>query len=1118
MSAVSLPGQVRRSRPVGRSLPFVLAAMLAACCLPSQQAWSQNSSAVPRGDYFLAKSMMQDGDFQRAGAGFRSAARSGIRSTEGRWVDSICYYAMMGECMYQMGLTAPALENYENALKLFVAHQQWLTALDFPAVIQPSNRARKQVTWAVSQRRSAPGKIPNTINSLQGRFDNLRVLAQGGVYVPLQLFPIHAEEIIECTTLAIRRRNEIMGATCRFSPLTVQVLEALLRRPAPANHWSQSWISLQLGLAYVSAGKVPEAIAELQQSLMIGGQLDHNLTCIALLELGKLAFYQEQYPQAATYLVEASISAGWFEQYWIAEEALSWASRAHQVSGGKGLFAPLPEAAVWARSDSRFMEASIYVSAAENFVAEREPAKALAMLDRAATAMRRHDMARGRVAARMAYVTAVASFQRGQMESGNAALADLLNFQAQSSHWLIQVAQADALFTSGVISERGADALFAHVLREPTSADWVVQPVETLSYSLSPRGLPLEHWFQVVLQRKEYERALEISDRIRRHRFYSRLPLGGRLLALRWVLEAPEDGISPVALLQRQDLLNRYPNYRQVSERADMIQQQIRQLPDMDADAEQTIQRKEMYRQLATLSNAQEIIMQEIALQGDAAQFCFPRIRDVKQLQQAIPAGQMVLVFFQTTRATLVFALTKQKYEYWQLASTGKLQLEMKNLLRAIGNYDKNTDVKVADLKSNGWREHSSKITGMLFAGAPPTLLDNVQQLIIVPDGPLWYLPFETLIYDDELLIERTSIRYAPYLSLALGDGRHQRALPRTAFLAGAMVPGADELIAEQGSEQFQAAVKDSVRLVGELPGPSSIVAGDYERLFVMADLDDASRLPFNLPVVPLDRGKPGSNLASWLSLPWGRCQQISLPAFHTPAENSLKRGGTGEEVFLTINGLMASGARTVVLSRWRNGGKTTYDLMREFAMRLPDMAPEIAWREGVLEIMQQPLDPALEPRVNGTAEQLLTNHPWFWAGYIVSDTTLTPGQPQPVDNVADAIAPNPGRQPAAEQQNQANPAGKKVDPFGARPAAPAGKKVDPFGARPAAPAGKKVDPFGARPAAPAGKKVDPFGARPAVAPKPADPFGGKAPVPGVLPRPGQGFGVKPVAPPARPR
>jgi len=47
-----------------------------------------------------------------------------------------------------------------------------------------------------------------------------------------------------------------------------------------------------------------------------------------------------------------------------------------------------------------------------------------------------------------------------------------------------------------------------------------------------PHSASWEHWFLVALERKDHEAALEISDRARRHRFFSSLGYGGRLQSL----------------------------------------------------------------------------------------------------------------------------------------------------------------------------------------------------------------------------------------------------------------------------------------------------------------------------------------------------------------------------------------------------------------------------------------------------------------------------------------------------------------------------------------------------------------------------------------------------------
>ena len=60
--------------------------------------------------------------------------------------------------------------------------------------------------------------------------------------------------------------------------------------------------------------------------------------------------------------------------------------------------------------------------------------------------------------------------------------------------------------------------------------------------------------------------------------------------------------------------------------------------------------------------------------------------------------------------------------------------------------------------------------------------------------------------------------------------------------------------------------------------------------------------------------------------------------------------GLPGNEVFLSVCGLMANGARTMLLSRWRTGGQTSFDLVREFIQELADTAPRrrLAARDAV--------------------------------------------------------------------------------------------------------------------------------------------------------------------------
>ena len=63
---------------------------------------------------------------------------------------------------------------------------------------------------------------------------------------------------------------------------------------------------------------------------------------------------------------------------------------------------------------------------------------------------------------------------------------------------------------------------------------------------------------------------------------------------------------------------------------------------------------------------------------------------------------------------------------------------------------------------------------------------------------------------------------------------------------------------------------------------------------------------------------------------------------------------------------MMSTGARTVLISRWRPGGQSSYDLIREFVQELPEMTAADAWQRSIELVSRMPLDPTMEPRVKG--------------------------------------------------------------------------------------------------------------------------------------------------------
>ncbi len=116
-----------------------VAAVVACICLAggARRAAGQIApgQTLPSQVYFATLPGYFDGDYRASLAGFLAHSRGGIRTTNGQWIDSICYLAMAGECNYQLGQLPQALQNFDAALKLYVAYSDWMMRVQFPPAI-----------------------------------------------------------------------------------------------------------------------------------------------------------------------------------------------------------------------------------------------------------------------------------------------------------------------------------------------------------------------------------------------------------------------------------------------------------------------------------------------------------------------------------------------------------------------------------------------------------------------------------------------------------------------------------------------------------------------------------------------------------------------------------------------------------------------------------------------------------------------------------------------------------------------------------------------------------------------------------------------------------------------
>jgi hypothetical protein len=445
--------------------------------------------------------------------------------------------------------------------------------------------------------------------------------------------------------------------------------------------------------------------------------------------------------------------------------------------------------------------------------------------------------------------------------------------------------------------------------------------------------------------------------------------------------------------------------------------------------------------QLTALSAQQETVLREMAVRREPASLVFPPLRKTGEIQKSLPPGHALLVFFNTNRSLYAFLLNNEKYTYWRLGAPAGLDRQIKVLLRELGQYQGNHELGLKDLADNGWKQTAGEILdaickGTIFRGPPADFSQKFDELIVVPDGELWYLPFEVLQVNangqSRPLISRVRVRYAPTAALATSTGRSRSPAGNTGVVLGKLYPRDEPAVAQAAFEKLAKVLPGAVALRAPLPGPSAVYGALVNRLVVLDDVNVLGLGPYDWAPFSVDRGRPGGTLGDWLALPWGGPDEIVLPGYHTAAEDGLRvagRAGSGSEVFLSVCGLMGSGARTILLSRWRTGGQTSFDLVREFTQELPHTSPADAWQRAVLLTAASRVNLEAEPRIkrSATEEAPKANHPFFWGGYLLVDCGTGPPKDEgsaeePVVKVKKAEQPQPKPEAKPPEQPEMKP------------------------------------------------------------------------------------------------
>jgi hypothetical protein len=268
-------------------------------------------------------------------------------------------------------------------------------------------------------------------------------------------------------------------------------------------------------------------------------------------------------------------------------------------------------------------------------------------------------------------------------------------------------------------------------------------------------------------------------------------------------------------------------------------------------------------------------------------------------------------------------------------------------------------------------------------------MIAGAQRVVVIPNGNLWYLPFELLPASQsdprKPLLARHAVCYLPTLA-------HVRQInsppPVTQNMVGVVSPffSTDRETNQSLCSQIGQSVKNSSRFDAQqkatLSTPSWLRLRS-DQLWVASELPMA-KTPWELRLIPIEPSQENA-LAHWMQSPLRAPARLFLPGLQSSAQRVEMNGGN--ELFVPACTLMSAGVRSVWMSRWKVGGRSALTALSRVIDELEFESPSAAWQRTAIALWAEKLPTADEPVLPNARSLPPTidgNHPLLWSGYMM--------------------------------------------------------------------------------------------------------------------------------------
>lgn len=930
--------------------------------------------------YYQALEIYRDGDLARAIDAFDFALGRTRRDIQGRWLDAIPVLAMLGEAHWHSGNLEASSQAVEQAMSIAVRYRGWLSQALWAELARPGTReVNPSFLWPEAM---AVNRLPlaDKMKFRSGRVLTEQELVKGGAFEELNIKTLDVVEVMRGLAIACFRRRVILGPLLDNDSLAAAVLDSsrypvrLSKGTVPYSLIGSLRAAEKLA-AFQDADAMKDALAN---RAMPGGV--HPLSAVTGLCQTYIAAGSKT-PQAAIPIaLTVANQAAAYQHYSLIGEALQIAAGCASEKEAALVQNAAVKVATSLVRRSRLATLHCLIVAADASVTVGQLDVAATHLGQARSLLSRRDVFQPRLAAYGAYVTArLAAVQNsmsitpGFRDSLSEPLAQMNNFAFNhrirnrpmiSMPRLFQIARVRAALGRSV-SGQTSDKILAAYAAQPPIELWRRDPVDAIAGQTADREALKLARLNIAANRTAGDEMLVLQDDLLSGRLLRELELGGRLLQIRSLVRADDANLGKELVALRNKAPKAFKELRGA----------VAKPAPVAGPA------------LVTYTDQLEAKTWSVGLDRTEIPPLMPPRLDTKSPSAKIPAHVAVMTFYQDGNRIHVTFASDTKTTYWAINNGAtRINSEVFRMLRAIGVGKTRGDRLPKD---EAWRENAGKLAQQLIPD--PSLVDpqKLKDLVIVPDGPLWYLPFEMLPISHDsgtMLGDVVKVTYAATPGLALYPTSVPTDKTAVAMAAGKFFAPRDAEINTAMIDSVQsAAVNGDTVLLGENNLVPTAWMGANAGHVVVADATIPNlELPIATAPAPYEAGMPGGSLKGWLQFPSQVPQSLLLAGFRTPPGSG--KTGTGRELFMTIAALQCAGVQDVLLSRWIVGGESTALALREYVQEAAFLGPKESWRRAREILKRTELDPAAEPTLMKSEhdrEGLSGNEPFFWAGYL---------------------------------------------------------------------------------------------------------------------------------------